>query len=73
MFSILFFNSARHVIKMKVSRTRTFQRTPGIKRADNPSSVTDIDYRYYISAQIVKPMKRFLDVLCAEWKSHVKF
>ena len=42
-------------------------------RADNPSNVTDIDYGYYISAQIIKPMRRFMDVMCANWKSHVKF
>ena len=72
MYSILFFNCTRRVIKRKSHAHELFNAHLDA-RADTPSSVTDIDYGYYISAQIVKPMKRFLDVLCAEWKSHVKF
>ena len=41
------------------------------KRADSPASVTELDYSYYIDSQILKPMKRFLDVLCADWKLHL--
>ena len=37
-------------------------------RADAPNAVTDIDYDYYVNAQIIKPMKRILDMLCKNWK-----
>ena len=37
-------------------------------RADAPNAITDIDYDYYINAQIIKPMKRILDMLCKNWK-----
>ena len=42
------------------------------KRADNPVDVTEIDYGYYVESQILKPMKRFLHVLCADWKNYIK-
>ena len=42
------------------------------KRADNPVNVTEIDYGYYVESQILKPMKRFLHVLCADWKNYIK-
>ena len=48
--------------------------TGGIaSRADNPSFVTEIDYKYYIEAQIIKPMKRILEALNPDWKKYIKF
>ena len=40
-------------------------------RADSPDSVAELDYAYYIDSQILKPMKHFLHILCAEWKQYV--
>jgi DNA polymerase elongation subunit (family B) len=40
-------------------------------RADIPTHVTEIDYKYYIDSQIIKPMKRILEALNPEWKKYI--
>jgi DNA polymerase elongation subunit (family B) len=37
-------------------------------RADNPDHVQDLDYDYYIDSQILKPLKRLLNVVNEKWK-----
>ena len=44
-----------------------------VTRADNPAFVTDIDFKYYVDAQILKPMKRILEASNSEWKTYIKF
>jgi DNA polymerase elongation subunit (family B) len=40
-------------------------------RADHPDFVLNLDYTYYIDAQIIKPLTRILDILNANWTESI--